>query len=611
MNHTRSSTSSSTTSSQRRRTEMSPENPLSARAMLATGIHAQPGVYSVLLGSGVSRAAGIPTGWEIVTNLVREVAVAEDPDDVESHELAERDPEKWWVDHTRSELGYSSVLAAVASSSAARQGLLAKYFVASDDELANGRKQPTAAHKAIAELVKSGWIKVIITTNFDRLMEDALNAAGVAYQVVSRPEAVQATTPFAHATATVIKLHGDWADLEFRNTIDELDQYPEAWVDILQRIFNEYGLVISGWSAEWDRALVRVLESTPRRYPIYWDSRSAKKAQAINLLAQHGGHVIESDSADRLFTDLLASIEALQRLAEPPLTTAMTIARLKRALPDPLRRIELHDLIHDKTKEVIDRIASTQSNTPDINELDELLDELLAATTPLLSLLIEAVHHDDGTHTRLWCQVIQWLLDARQFKQYTVVDRLQHYPSLLALRTMGITAILHGRDEVFVELLTRPRWKDPFGRVRFTSAAQVLHMNHVLDGIPINQLPRWNGHSWLYPPSHLLNVVLEPLLLASGINPARYNELCGDVEYRTGFVQHLLPHEPGQLRPNSGEYVAGDFGWDADEVPFAEKRLRDDIARNGANAWAGILGERSLEDELSSFREIVKIYTRY
>jgi hypothetical protein len=81
---------------------MSLGNVLSSRAMLATGIHAQPGVYAVLLGSGVSRAADIPTGWEIVTNLVREVAVAEDPEDAESHELAERDPEKWWVDHTHS-----------------------------------------------------------------------------------------------------------------------------------------------------------------------------------------------------------------------------------------------------------------------------------------------------------------------------------------------------------------------------------------------------------------------------------------------------------------------------------------------------------------------------
>jgi hypothetical protein len=36
----------------------------------------------------------------------------------------------------------------------------------------------TAAHNAIAALVKVGWIKVVITTNFDRLIEQALDAPG-------------------------------------------------------------------------------------------------------------------------------------------------------------------------------------------------------------------------------------------------------------------------------------------------------------------------------------------------------------------------------------------------------------------------------------------------
>lgn len=33
-------------------------------------------------------------------------------------------------------------------------------------------------------------------------------------------------TPPQHTGVTVIKLHGDYADLEMRNTIDELNTYP-------------------------------------------------------------------------------------------------------------------------------------------------------------------------------------------------------------------------------------------------------------------------------------------------------------------------------------------------------------------------------------------------
>lgn len=46
--------------------------------MLATSMHAQPGVYALLLGSGVSSGAGIATGWGVVTTLVREVAALVD-----------------------------------------------------------------------------------------------------------------------------------------------------------------------------------------------------------------------------------------------------------------------------------------------------------------------------------------------------------------------------------------------------------------------------------------------------------------------------------------------------------------------------------------------------
>jgi hypothetical protein len=153
--------------------------------MLATAIRAQPGVYALLLGSGVSRSAEIPTGWEIVKDLVRKVAALEGDDSAESRALAEDNPDEWWRQHQQGELGYSQILASLApTSSAARQGYLEKYFVASQDDREAGRKRPTEAHKAIAELVRAGWIRVILTTNFDRLMERALEAADVPYQVV-------------------------------------------------------------------------------------------------------------------------------------------------------------------------------------------------------------------------------------------------------------------------------------------------------------------------------------------------------------------------------------------------------------------------------------------
>jgi hypothetical protein len=314
--------------------------------MLAAAMHSQPGTYALLLGSGVSRGAGIPTGWGVVTNLVEKAAAAEDPANAVSHQLAAADPEGWWAEHGVGELGYSALLAAMAPTPAARQGILRDYFVPTDEDRGSNMKVPSPAHHSIASLVKRGIVKVIFTTNFDRLTEQALDAAGLQFQVITRPDAVAGMTPLPHATTTVIKLHGDYAELDSRNTIDELTDYPEQWTDLLTRVFAEYGLLISGWSGEWDKALVHALESAPRRYPLYWDSRSSKGDVAQQLIGMHNGHIIVAGSADDLFTDLAASVEALEKLAEPPLTTAMAVARLKRCLPDPVKRIELHDLVN-------------------------------------------------------------------------------------------------------------------------------------------------------------------------------------------------------------------------------------------------------------------------
>jgi hypothetical protein len=41
---------------------------------LAFSVFSSKGVYALLLGSGVSRASGVPTGWEILEDLMRKLA---------------------------------------------------------------------------------------------------------------------------------------------------------------------------------------------------------------------------------------------------------------------------------------------------------------------------------------------------------------------------------------------------------------------------------------------------------------------------------------------------------------------------------------------------------
>lgn len=580
-------------------------NPLSPLAMLATSMQAQPGVYALLLGSGVSTGSGVPTGWGVVTELVRRVAAVEEPASIVD---AASDPEKWWQDHHGEPLGYSSLLEALAPTPAARQGLLADFFEPSDDEREQGIKTPSRGHLAVAELVKRGSVRVIITTNFDRLLEQALDAVGIAPQVIARPEAVNGMKPLAHAPATVIKVHGDYLDLGSRNTPTELDRYPEEWVTLLARVFDEYGLIVSGWSAEWDTALVRLIESTPnRRYPLYWDARSGKGVNAQKLLAARSGQIIPSAGADEMFSELSSALEALDRLADPPLTTAMAVARLKRYLPDPVRRINLHDLVMEAT----DKVVQGMKDQPlSIDGLDgAALQEVLAAhrerSRELCALLAAGVWHDlDGDHDRLWMDVLERLLAAGTTSRIgvpvqQVLEQARLYSALLVHTAVGVAATRRGRDALLIKLATEVIGTVDAGmRIRLP-ACQVIHPYRVLGKDWVNALPRWNGGTWTYPLSHLLQADTRALLTDLIPEDSDYVDTFHGYEYRISLLHEITNAAcTGGYRAMSGEYVGErSWSWDDRNVPLAEIGFRDAEQRSLTWPWVQLLGGDDAYDQ--------------
>ncbi|MET0886841.1 MAG: SIR2 family protein [Mycetocola sp.] len=583
---------------------------------LATSMHSQPGVYAVLLGSGVSTGAGLLTGWGVVTELVARVAAASDPADAGAVTAARADPQLWWSQNGEGDLGYSSLLEQLAPSAAARQGMLAGFFEPGSDDGTPAR-QPSRAHRAIAELVRRGSVKVIVTTNFDRLMEQALDAVGVSPQVISRPEAVNGMAPLAHSGATVIKLHGDYRDLGSRNTLSELSEYPVAWTGLLDQVFDEYGLIVSGWSADWDVALAGALEqSTSRRYPLYWDQRSSRGETAKRLLASRSGIVLPTSSADDLFVELVESLDALDRLSAPPLTTAMAIARLKRYLPDPVRRIDLHDLVMGVVDGVVDSISAQVVSPVSGAEVtwqmvDEAIDIHIRSMDQLAALLIEGVWHDSsGVHDRLWVDVVQRLVDAgaafpNQFNQ--VLRAVQLIPALVAVAVISITGTRRNREGLLLTITTEVEGKTHPGVEQRANAAQVLHYQRLLTDDWAKNLPRWSGtNGWLYPTSHLFTTEVRRFFTDLIPDEEEFLEAYRGFEYRIGLIQEFTPGH----HAISGEY-AGEWAWRGEE-PRAELSLRRQAERGHTTAWDSFLeGKLTLDEALIAHREVLKRLQRW
>ena len=115
-----------------------------AELSLAFSLYAGPGTYAILLGSGVSSAAGVLTGWKLTLDLVRQLATLEGE--------ATDDPAAWYAERYGREPRYSEVVYELAPTRDERRSLLQSYFEPDEEDREEGRKEPTAAHRAIARL---------------------------------------------------------------------------------------------------------------------------------------------------------------------------------------------------------------------------------------------------------------------------------------------------------------------------------------------------------------------------------------------------------------------------------------------------------------------------
>lgn len=331
-----------------------------------------PGVYAVLLGSGLSRSANIPTGWEITLELIRRVSSLREEDTPDNL------PE-WYKNTFGKAADYSDLLDMISGSEAERRQIIHQFIEPKNDE---DQRRPTLAHYAVAQLVYDGIIKVIITTNFDRLMELALKEKGIEPTIISHESDIKGAEPLVHARCTVIKVHGDYLDTRIKNTPNELATYSDAMNTLLDKIFDWYGLLVVGWSGDWDIALRdAILRAPGRRYQLYWAARGKLSSQAQSLIDNRRGKVIEITDADSFATKLLDAVKGLRESMEPhPDSLEIKIALSKKYCRDDYYNLEWTELLQAEIREIIDHIEKNLrtdiNDKPTFNEAVTFLVEV-------------------------------------------------------------------------------------------------------------------------------------------------------------------------------------------------------------------------------------------
>ena len=420
---------------------------------LSFSIQANPGVYALLLGSGISRPAGIPTGWEITLDLVESLAAV-------YKENCEPDPVDWFQGKFERPPDYSVLLDELAKTRTERQQLLRPNFEASEQERVEGLKQPTAAHHAIAQLAAQGFIKIIITTNFDSLTESALREAGVQPAVLNSPDDLKGALPLPHVQCCVLKIHGDYLDTRILNTPDELDEYPEEINRFLDRVFDEYGLIVCGWSATWDGALRDAIRRTPSRcFTTYWAVRGKPSDEAQRLIENRCAEVIPIEDADSFFQEVQRKVEAIEEFRKPhPLSTEAAVASLKRFLTEPKYRIQLADLVDDEVERVVGQTSGADFDAHNPYPTKETVTARIrayeAACSTLTAMATVGGRWAEEEHFDIWQRALQRLASVPLMGGYREWLELRRYPATLLLYALGLGAVYANRFDFLGRLFS-------------------------------------------------------------------------------------------------------------------------------------------------------------
>lgn len=427
---------------------------------LAHSVQSNKGVFGVLLGSGVSRAAGIPTGWEVTLDLVRRLAALEgaEPGD---------DLEGWYVDRYGEAPDYSRLLDGLAKTPAERRRLLHAFFEPTDEEREQGLKTPTAAHRAIARLVAGGYVRVIVTTNFDRLMEIALRDEGVEPTVISTADGTDGAAPLVHQRCVVLKIHGDYLDDRIKNTEVELGTYDPRMDAYLDRILDEFGLIVCGWSGEWDPALRAAIErGRSRRYTTYWACNRPPGTRAADLIALRQAHVLTIADADTFFVAVEEKVASLEELRSPgPLSAPAAVASLKRYIADPRHRIRLHDLVMDEIGRTTRHFAAEfplmgrwRTDAEFVAEFRRRARGYESSTEILRHLFFHGCFWAEVPHHDLFVGGLQMIVPPNDHNGTVAWLDMQKYPATLLFYAAGMGALARRNFPMLRRLFAMRLW---------------------------------------------------------------------------------------------------------------------------------------------------------
>ena len=285
-----------------------------------------------LLGAGASASAAVPTAGQIVDdllvrlyasdfNLVRQAVDVTDPA-VLARVRAHYDGIAG-TPAIGSVGDYSAVLEMVLPEENARRSYL--------QQMIHGRA-PSYGQRVLGALVSADKVRLVLTTNFDQLVEAAASDAhsyasdSPVLHVAALGSTDRAVRSLADGTwPLLIKLHGDFGESRLKNLSSELQRQDEGLRRAVVDASRRFGLVVVGYSGRDESVMDMLREAVaqPGAWPhgIWWLAREPDGLLPVVRTfldeAQRGGvgvNVVRVENFDEAMGSLATQAELSEAL---------------------------------------------------------------------------------------------------------------------------------------------------------------------------------------------------------------------------------------------------------------------------------------------------------
>ncbi|MGN6760779.1 MAG: SIR2 family protein [Leifsonia sp.] len=414
---------------------------------LAFALESNPGAYALLVGAGVSKGAGLPSAWDVIETLTSELA--------RLHGETPTNSVDWYETRFAEKASYDLVLKRLAPTTYERQPLLRKQFETFDDEPVN----PSPAHKAIADLARLDAVKVIITLNFDRLIETALRQAGIEPTVIVTDADITGMPPLHTIECCVVHLHGDYLNPHsMLNTDDEVGRYSPKRTRLLTRILENYGLIAVGWSATYDTALRKAISAAYReRFTFTWIEPWEQGELAADLRHLKKGLLVAT-TADEGLGRLADSVQSLRtRHATHPLTVAAAIETAKRELAGGNVRVGLHDTLTNEFRQLHELEDIRNPSGRDDESYSDVVARIDDASAVTCGLIATLAFWGDLETDRWWLGEFRRFAITGRGSGATAYLRRRFVAGINMFYSAGVAAIAQERYDLLSKLFATNR----------------------------------------------------------------------------------------------------------------------------------------------------------